>query len=107
MLVVDKGFKNLIFVFGTNQMNYDGVAAPPFGLSEFGQSFGDSGTGAGTSEWDTRTPESQVRDSCPPTAFAVFWYTSTEANPPRPYIFTLPDVSFGDRLIDDPLIDTQ
>lgn len=148
-LVVNKKLNNLVFVFGTNQINYDGVAAPltyypgaghadvvsidiydeqldlagsrrgkglytalistgkPFGLSEVGQSFGDKGTGANASRWDARTLATRVRDSYARTAFAVFWYSSTEGDPPRSFIFALPDVSFADRLIADPLIDTQ
>ena len=92
-----KGLKNLIFMFGTNQVNYDEVAPPltyypgaawadmvsidiydeeldlagsprglrhytaligtgkPFGISEFGQSFEDNGTGANGAAWDART----------------------------------------------------
>ena len=131
-----KGLKNLIFVFGTNQVNYGGVVPPltyypgaawadlvsidvydeeldlagsarglrhyaaligtgkPFGISEFGQSFGDNGTGPNAASWDARTLTRRIRDSYPRTVFAIAWYSSVEGNPPVPYVFALPDVSF-------------
>ncbi len=146
---VRKGLKNLIFVFGTNQVNYDGVVPPltfypgagwadvvsidiydeqldfggsqrgqqhyaaligtskPFGLAEFGQSFGDNGTGPGGANWDARILAQRVRDSFPRTAFAIAWYSSVEGVPPQAYVFALPDVSFTPQLLNDPLIDTQ
>ena len=132
-LTVRKGLNNLIFVFGTNQLNYAGVAAPltyypgarwadavsidvydeqldlagsargrqhyaaligtgkPFGLSEFGQSFGPNGTGPNAADWDARTLTRRVRDSYPRTAFAIAWYSSVEGG--DAYVFALPDVS--------------
>ena len=144
-----KGLKNLIFVFGTNQVNYGGVVPPltyypgaawadlvsidvydeeldlagsarglrhyaalvgtgkPFGISEFGQSFGDNGTGPNAASWDARTLTRRIRDSYPRTVFAIAWYSSVEGNPPVPYVFALPDVSFTKELLNDPLIDTQ
>jgi len=146
-LTVNKGLDNLLFVFGTNQVNFDGVAPPltyypggnwaditsidvydeqldlagntrglqhyaalvgtgkPFGLAEFGQSFGNAGTGANASAWDARTLANRIRDSYPRTAFAVAWYSSVEAG--KTYVFALPDVSFTLELLQDPLIDTQ
>jgi len=148
-LTVSKGLKNLIFVFGTNQVNYGGVVPPltyypgaawadmvsidiydeqldlagsgrglrhyaalvgtgkPFGISEFGQSFDDNGTGPGASSWDARTLTTRIRDSFPRTVFAIAWYSSVEGNPPLPYVFALPDVAFTEQLLNDPLIDTQ
>jgi DNA-binding beta-propeller fold protein YncE len=148
-LTVRKGLNNLIFVFGTNQTNYDEVAPPltyypgpaladvvsidiydeeldlaganrgfqhytalvgtgkPFGLSEFGQSFGDSGTGPGAAAWDARTLATRIRDSYPRMSFAIAWYSSVEGVPPVSYVFALPDVSFSMQLLNDPLIDTQ
>jgi mannan endo-1,4-beta-mannosidase len=148
-LTVRKGLSNLLFVFGTNQVNYGGVVPPltfypgaawadavsidiydeqldmagggrglqhyaaligtgkPFGISEFGQSFSDDGTGAGGNGWDARTLVRRVRDSFPRTAFAIAWYSSVEGVPPVPFVFALPDVSFTMELLNDPLIDTQ
>lgn len=144
-----KGLRNLLFVFGTNQVNYNGVAPPltyypgnnfadlvsidiyddqldlagdrrgrqhyealistgkPFGISEFGQSFGNNGTGANASDWDARTLVRRIRDSYPKTTFAIAWYSSREGDPPVSYVFALPDVSFTRQLLDDQLIDTQ
>jgi mannan endo-1,4-beta-mannosidase len=144
-----KGLKNLIFVFGTNQVNFDGVVPPltyypgadwadavsidiydeqldlaggargrrhynaligtgkPFGISEFGQSFGDNGTGPGARQWDARTLATRIRDSYPRTAFAIAWYSSVEGDPPASFVFALPDVAFTRQLLNDPLIDTQ
>jgi mannan endo-1,4-beta-mannosidase len=148
-LTVRKGLKNLLFVFGTNQVNYGGVAPPltyypgglwtdgvsidiydeeldlagstrglqhyaaligtgkPFGISEFGQSFGDQGTGPNASNWDARTLTRRIRDSYPRTAFAIAWYSSVEGDPPVSYVFALPDVSFAMQMLQDALIDTQ
>lgn len=148
-LTVRKGLKNLIFVFGTNQVNYDGVAPPltyypgaqwadavsidiydeqldlagsrrglqhytaligtgkPFGISEFGQSFGDNGTGPGAADWDARTLSARIRDSYPRAIFAIAWYSSVEGDPPVSYVFALPDVSFTMELLQDPRIETQ
>jgi mannan endo-1,4-beta-mannosidase len=148
-LTVKKGLNNLLFVFGTNQLNYDEVAPPltyypgagfadvvsidvydeqldlaggkrglqhyaalvgtgkPFGLAEFGQSFGDNGTGATGAQWDARTLTTRLRDSYPRTVFANAWYSSVEGNPPVSYVFAIPDVSFGKAMLADPLIDTQ
>jgi mannan endo-1,4-beta-mannosidase len=146
-LTVRKGLANLVFVFGTNQVNFNGVAPPltyypgarwadvvsidlydeqldlaggarglqhyaaligtgkPFGIAEFGQSFGDSGTGPGAAGWDARTLVRRIRDSYPRTVFAVAWYSSVEGG--HAFVFALPDVSFGLQLLQDPLIDTQ
>lgn len=146
-LTVRKGLNNLLFVFGTNQVNYSEVAPPltyypgsawadvvsmdvyqdqlnlagsdrglqhyaaligtgkPFGLAEFGQSFDQNGTGPNGSAWDARTLTRRVRDSYPRAAFATAWYSSVEGG--KPYIFALPDVSFGLQLLRDALIDTQ
>lgn len=146
-LTVNKGLDNLLFVFGVNQVNFDGVAPPltyypggnwaditsidaydeqldlagntrglqhyaalvgtgkPFGLAEFGQTFGNAGTGATAAAWDARTLANRIRDSYPRTAFAVAWYSSVEGD--KPYVFALPDVSFTLELLQDPLIDTQ
>ena len=79
----------------------------PFGISEFGQSFDDNGTGPGASNWDARTLTTRIRDSFPRTVFAIAWYSSVEGNPPLPYVFALPDVAFTEQLLNDPLIDTQ
>jgi mannan endo-1,4-beta-mannosidase len=146
-LTARKGLANLVFVFGTNQVNFNGVAPPltyypgarwadavsidlydeqldlaggarglqhyaaligtgkPFGIAEFGQSFGDSGTGPGAAGWDARTLVRRIRDSYPRTVFAVAWYSSVEGG--HAFVFALPDVSFGLQLLQDPLIDTQ
>lgn len=146
-LTVRKGLDNVLFVFGTNQVNYAEVAPPltyypgglwtdavsidiydeqldlaggarglqhyaaligtgkPFGLAEFGQSFTNSGTGAGAADWDARTLATRIRDSYPRTAFAVAWYSSVEGG--NSYIFALPDVAHTLELLTDPLIDTQ
>ena len=144
---VRKGLDNLLFVFGTNQVNFSGVAPPltyypggkwadvvsidvydekldlagsargiqhytaligtgkPFGLAEFGQHFDETGTGANGSAWDARTLVRRIRDNYPRTVFAVAWYSSEEAG--VPYVFALPDVSFTQKLLQHPLIDTQ
>ena len=146
-LTVNKGLSNLLFVFGTNQVNYSGVAPPltyypgsrwadavsidiydeeldmagsqrglqhyaalvgtgkPFGIAEFGQSFGNNGTGAGAANWDARTLATRIRDSYPRTAFAIAWYSSVEGG--VSYVFALPDVAFTLNLLNDVLIDTQ
>lgn len=146
-LTVRKGLSNLLFAFGTNQVNYDGVAPPltyyagarwvdvvsmdlydeqldmagaarglqhyatlvgtgkPFGLAEFGQSFGPNGTGANAAAWDARTLVNRIRDSYSRTTFAVAWYSSVEGG--RSYVFALPDVAHTAELLQDPLIDTQ
>lgn len=149
-LTVRQGLKNLIFVFGTNQLNYAEVVAPltyypgaawadmvgidlydeeldmagakrglqhyaalvgtgkPFGLSEFGQSSDDAtGTGPDAASWDARTLTKRIRDSYPRTVFATAWYSSIEGDPPVSFVFALPDVSFTQQLLADPLIDTQ
>jgi mannan endo-1,4-beta-mannosidase len=142
-----QGLSNLLFVFGTNQVNYDQVAPPltyypggyhvdvvsidayndnlnlagdergyqhylalvstgkPFGLSEFGQSFDEDGTGPNASSWDARTLVRRVTDSFPRTAFAVAWYSSVEDG--RRYVFALPDVAYARELLRDPLILTK
>lgn len=146
-MTVTKGLHNLVFVFGTNQVNYDGVAPPltyypggasadvvsidiydeqldlaggrrglqhyaalvgtgkPFGLAEFGQSYGDNGTGANADLWDARTLATRIRDSYPRMAFAISWYSSVEGG--VPYVLALPDVSFAKQLLNGILIDTQ
>jgi len=146
-LTVRKGLDNLLFIYGTNQVDYAQVAPPmtyypggnytdvvsidvyneqlnlaggsrglqhyaalvntgkPFGLAEFGQSFGANGTGANGAAWDARTLANRVRDSYPRTVFATAWYSSVENN--HPYVFALPDVSFTLELLQDVLIDTQ
>lgn len=148
-LTARKGLNNLIFVFGTNQVNYAEVAPPltyypgangadavsidvydeqldlggnarglqhyaaligtgkPFGLAEVGQSFGSNGTGANGVAWDARTLPARIRDSYPRTALAIVWYSSIEGTPPVPYVFAIPDVSFGKAMLNDALIDTQ
>lgn len=149
-LTVRKGLKNLIFVFGTNQLNYDEVVPPltyypgaawadmvgidiydeeldmagdkrglqhyaalvstgkPFGLPEFGQSSDDAtGTGPNASKWDARTLATRIRDRYPRTVFATAWLSIVEGDPPVPFVFALPDVSFTKELLADPLIDTQ
>ena len=148
-LTARKGLNNLIFVFGTNQVNYAEVAPPltyypgangadavsidvydeqldlggnarglqhyaaligtgkPFGLAEVGQSFGNNGTGANGAAWDARTLPARIRDSYPRTALAIVWYSSIEGTPPVPYVFAIPDVSFGKAMLNDALIDTQ
>jgi DNA-binding beta-propeller fold protein YncE len=148
-LTVDKGLSNVIFVFGTNQVNYDGVAPPltyypggkwadavsidvydeeldmggsarglqhyaalvgtgkPFGLAEFGQSYGNKGTGANAASWDSRTLVRRVIDSYPRTVFAVSWYSSVEGNPLVSYVLSIADTAFTDLLLTHPLIDTQ
>ena len=145
-MTATKGLKRLVFAFGTNQVNYDGVVAPmtyypgadfvdvvsidvydeqldlaggdrglqhyaalvgsgkPFGLSEFGQSFGDNGTGADGADWDCRTLVQRLGDSYPRAVFANAWYT-TEGNPR--FVFALPDVAHTAETLADPLIDTQ
>ena len=112
-MTVRKGLNNVLFVFGTNQVNYGGVAPPltyypgdewadavsidvydedldlagvqrglqhyaaligtgkPFGLAEFGQSYGESGTGPKAADWDARTLLRRINDSYPRMAFAV------------------------------------
>ena len=146
-LTVRKGLGNVLFVFGTNQVNFDGVAPPltyypggtavdlvsidiydealdlagsarglqhyaalvgtgkPFGLSEFGQAFGNDGTGAGAELWDARTLTRRIRDSYPRTTFAIAWYSSVEGG--DAYVFALPDVAFSRNMLEDALIDTQ
>jgi beta-mannanase len=146
-LTVRKGLDNLLFVFGTNQVNFSGVAPPltyypggewadvvsidvyneklnlagsargiqhytaligtgkPFGLAEFGQRFDETGTGAKASAWDARTLVRRIRNSYPRTVFAVAWYSSDDTG--VPYVFALPDVSFTQELLQDPLIDAQ
>ncbi len=146
-LTVKKGLNNLLFAFGTNQVNFDGVVPPltyypggnwadiatidiydeqldlggntrglqhyaalvgtgkPFGIAEFGQSFGNNGTGANASAWDARTLATRIRDSYPRTTFATAWYSSVEGG--NSYVFALPDVSHTLELLQDPLIDTQ
>jgi mannan endo-1,4-beta-mannosidase len=146
-LTVTKGLDNLVFVFGTNQVNYDGVVPPltyypggqwadavsidiydeqldlagakrglqyyaalvgtgkPFGLAEFGQSYGNNGTGTSADQWDARTLAARIRDSYPRMAFAVSWYSSVEGG--NAYVLALPDVSFTMQLLNDMLIDTQ
>src|SRR5437867_13277419 len=47
------------------------------------------------------------RLSEPRTTFAMAWYSSIEGNPPVPYVFALPDVSFSMEMLKDKLIDTQ
>jgi beta-mannanase len=79
----------------------------PFGISEFGQSFGDNGTGPNAHQWDARTLTRRIRDSYPRTAFAIAWYSSVEGDPPVSFVFALPDVAFTRQLLNDPLIDTQ
>lgn len=145
-MTATKGLKHLVFAFGTNQVNYDGVVAPmtyypgadfvdavsidvyddqldlagndrglqhyaalvgsgkPFGLSEFGQSFGDNGTGPDGADWDCRTLVKRLKDSYPRAVFANAWYT-TEGDPR--FVFALPDVSRTAAALADPLIDTQ
>jgi mannan endo-1,4-beta-mannosidase len=140
---------NLLFVFGTNQVNYNGVAPPltyypgkslvdvvsidtydeeldlagasrglqyynqlistgkPFGLSEFGQSYNENGTGANANKWDARNLAVRLRDSYKQAVFAISWYSSREGEPPVDYTLALPDVAHTDRLLADPLIDTQ
>ena len=98
--------------FGGNQRGVQHYTAligtgKPFGLAEFGQSFGDNGTGPGGANWDARILAQRVRDSFPRTAFAIAWYSSVEGVPPQAYVFALPDVSFTPQLLNDPLIDTQ
>lgn len=144
-----RSLKNLLFVFGSNQVNYDEVAPPltyypggnlvdivsidvydeeldlagssrglqyykdlvgtgkPFGLSEFGQSFGNKGTGPDAEKWDARTLAERLRDSYPKAVFAISWYSSREGAPPQDFLFALPDVAHAEGLLDDPLIDTQ
>ena len=144
-----KGLKNLLFVFGTNQVNYSEVAPPltyypgdklvdlvsidvydeeldlagssrglefykdlvgtgkPFGLSEFGQSFGNKGTGPDSDKWDARTLTKRLRDSYKEAVFAIAWYSSREGDPPHDFVFALPDVAHTQELLDDSLIDTQ
>jgi beta-mannanase len=148
-MTVRKGLKTLLFTFGVNQVNFDGVAPPltyypgsgsadlvsidiydeeldlagserglqhytaligtgkPFGISEFGQSFGQHGTGANAAAWDARTLAGRIRDSYPRTTFAIAWYSSREGDPPTDYIFALPDVAHTRELLADPLMDTQ
>ena len=95
---VQRGLQHYAALIGTGK---------PFGLAEFGQSFGDNGTGAGGALWDARTLARRVRDSYPRAAFAIAWYSSVEGVPPVPFVFALPDVSFTMELLNDPLIDTQ
>lgn len=144
-----RGLKNLLFVFGTNQVNYNEVAPPltyypgdklvdlvsidvyddeldlagsnrgldyykdlvgtgkPFGLSEFGQSFGNKGTGPDGAKWDARTLTKRLGDSYEKAVFAIAWYSSREGDPPQDYLFALPDVAHAKEVLDDPLIDTQ
>ncbi len=148
-LTVRRGLRNLLFVFGTNQVNYDEVAPPltyypggklvdivsidvydeeldlagssrglqyykdlvgtgkPFGLSEFGQSFGNKGTGPNADKWDARTLTERLRDSYKEAVFAIAWYSSREGQPPQDFLFALPDVAHAKELLEDPLIDTQ
>jgi mannan endo-1,4-beta-mannosidase len=94
----DPGLQHYTALIGTGK---------PFGLSEFGQSFNDNGTGADGEAWDARTLATRVRDSYPRMSFAVAWYSSVEGNPPVPYVFALPDVSSTRALLSDVLIDTQ
>jgi mannan endo-1,4-beta-mannosidase len=142
-----KELQNLLFVFGTNHVNYNGVAAPmtyypggfwadvvsidvydeeldlagsepgvqhyaaligtgkPFGLAEFGQSFGDGGTDFDGWNWDARTLANRIHASYPRTVFATAWYSSWEWG--NPYIFGLPDVAYSWYLLNDPLFDKQ
>ncbi len=142
-----KELNNILFMFGTNHVNYDGVAAPmtyypggywadvvsidvydeeldlagsepgvqhyaalvgtgkPFGLAEFGQSFGDAGTDFDGWGWDARTLANRIRASYPRTVFATAWYSSWQGG--TPYIFGLPDVSYSWDLLHDPLFDKQ
>ncbi|HKY92536.1 MAG TPA: glycosyl hydrolase [Nevskiaceae bacterium] len=144
-MTVTRDLHNLAFVFGTNQVNFAGVAPPltyypggawadvasidvydealdlagdsrglrhyqaltgtgkPFGLAEFGQSFGGAGTGPDAAAWDARTLARRVRDSYPRLAFAIAWYSSVEGG--NPFVFAIPDVSFGKALLKNPLMD--
>ena len=146
-LTVTRGLHDLAFVFGTNQVNYGGVApvltyfpggdavdavsidvydeeldlagsrrglehydalvgtGEIFGLAEFGQSFGATGTGPGAAAWDSRTLTARVSDSYPATTFAIAWYSSVEGG--AAYVFALPDVAGTPQLLAHPLIDTQ
>jgi hypothetical protein len=77
----------------------------PFGLTEFGQHYGDTGTGPGAASWDARTLATRVRDSYPRTAFAAAWYSSVQNG--ASYVLALADVAHVQELFEDPLIDTQ
>lgn len=146
-LTETKGLKNLLFVFGTNQVNYVGVAPPltyypgnalvdvvsidvyddqldlagrsrgkeyyrqlistgkPFGLSEFGQGFGNKGTGARADKWDARILAKRLRRDYKKAVFAIAWYSSVEGG--HSFTFALPDVAHTSELLADPIIDTQ
>ena len=79
----------------------------PFGLAEFGQSYGNKGTGANAASWDSRTLVRRVIDSYPRTVFAVSWYSSVEGNPRVSYVLSIADTAFTNLLLAHPLIDTQ
>ena len=79
----------------------------PFGLAEFGQSYDDSGTGAGAKKWDARTLLRRINDSYTRMAFAVSWYSSVEGDPAVAYLLALPDVAFTLKLLESKPIDTQ
>ncbi|MCW2498223.1 glycosyl hydrolase [Jatrophihabitans sp.] len=73
----------------------------PFGMSEFGQSVGNSGTDPNGAAWDARTVATRVVDSYPKTVYAIAWY-STIGSPN--YTFGLSDVSHTADLLANPLI---
>jgi mannan endo-1,4-beta-mannosidase len=77
----------------------------PFGLTEFGQHYGGTGTGPGAASWDARTLAARVRDSYPRTALAVAWYSSVQGG--ASYVLALGDVAHTQELLADPLVDTQ
>jgi len=146
-LTVTKGLKNLLFVFGTNQVNYAEVVPPltyypgsslvdlvsidvyndklnlaggqsgleyyqqlistgkPFGLSEFGQSAGNNGTGKGAQNWDARLLATRLKHAYKQAVFATAWYSSSEGK--HSFIFALPDVAHTRELLKNPIIDTQ
>ena len=74
-----------------------------FGISEFGQSFTGTGTGAGGENWDSRVLLDRIDDLYPRAAFAVAWYSSTDNG--NSFLFALPDVAGAAGLLTDPLID--
>jgi hypothetical protein len=77
----------------------------PFGLSEFGQSVGDNGTGPDGSGWDARTLANRVLDSYARATFAVAWYSSSYDG--ASWVWALPDVSYTRELLMNPLMYTQ
>ena len=92
----DRGLQHYGALVGTGK---------PFGLSEFGQTMGNNGTGPHANQWDARTLTLRIKDSYPRTVFAIAWYSSVEAG--KPYIFALPDVANTKQMLNDPLVDTQ